>query len=250
MPRQISRDIKIVAIRLHERQLLDVTDILECCGFSRRTWFCVLKLWRETGDVVSESASLCGQVRSLDYSDVQYLQYLINQNPDYFLDELLRLLKTNRFISVHYSTICRELSRAGVSHKKLQKVANERNEDLWMDFIRQMAQHAPEEIGFIDEVSRDERSIGRHYGWARRGNRARKRQPFVYGRRTSTVGVLTLDGFISGTSVEGSLTKAGFWNGSSTVSCIACHSLTALSLTRSSAPEVHSIPWTAEHPCA
>ena len=210
MPRRISRDIKIAAIRLHERQLLDLTDILECCGFSRRTWFRILKLWRETGDVVSESASVVGQVRRLDYSDIRYLQDLIKQNPDYFLDELLYLLKTNRFISVHYSTICRELRRAGISRKKLQKVARERKEDLRMDFIRRMAQYAPEEIGFIDEVSRDERSLGRHYGWARRGSRARKKQPFVRGRRTSTVGVLTLDGFVSGTSVEGSLTKAVF----------------------------------------
>ena len=66
----------------------------------------------------------------------------------------------------------------------------------------------PEELGFIDEVSRDERSIGRHYGWSKRGRQAKKQQPFVRGHRTSTVGVLALDGFVAGTAVEGSLTKA------------------------------------------
>lgn len=95
-----------------------------------------------------------------------------------------------------------------MNHKKLQRIARERDEDQRIDFIRRMAQYDPGELGFIDEVSRDERSIGRHYGWSKRGRRAKKQQPFVRGRRTSTVGVLTLDGFVAGTAVEGSLTKA------------------------------------------
>ena len=50
--RFISRDVKIAAVRLYERGLLDLEEILDCCGFAHRTWFCVLKLWHETGDVV------------------------------------------------------------------------------------------------------------------------------------------------------------------------------------------------------
>jgi hypothetical protein len=207
MPRKISRDVKIAAIKLYERHLLDVDDILDCCNFSRRTWFRILKLWHETGDVVSETQSLSGRLRILEYGDIHYLQYLIEDNPDYFLDELLHLLKTNRFISLHFTTVFRELQRARVNHKKLQRIARERDEAQRIDFIRRMAQYDPEELGFIDEVSRDERSIGRHYGWSKRSRRAKKRQPFVRGRRTSTVGVLTLDGFVAGTAVEGSLTK-------------------------------------------
>ena len=73
-----------------------------------------------------------------------------------------------------------------------------------------MAQYSPEELGFIDEVSKDERTVGRRYGRSRRGTRARKSQPFVRGRRTSTVGILSVDGFVTGTSVEGLLMKASF----------------------------------------
>ena len=208
MPRHaISRDVKVAAIRLHERGLLDLEDILECCRFSERTWYRILKLWRTTGDVVSESTSLCGRLRILTHEDIRYLKFLINQNPDYFLNELLHLLKTNRFISLHYTTIHDELQRANVSRKKLQRVAKERNEERRADFIRRMAQYSPEELGFIDEVSRDERTIGRHYGRAVKGRRAHKQQPFVRGRRTSTVGVLSLDGFVARLTVEGSLTK-------------------------------------------
>ena len=183
MPRKISHDVKIVSVKLYERHLLDVDDILDCCNFSRRTWFQILKLWHKTGDIVSETQSLSGRLRTLEYGDICYLQFLIDDNPDY-LDELLHLLKTNQFISLHFTTVFRKLQRARVNHKKLQRIARERDEDWQIDFIRRMAQYDPEELGFIDEVSRDERSIGRHYGWLKKGRRAKKQQPFVQGRCT------------------------------------------------------------------
>jgi transposase len=233
--RIIHRDVKIAAIQLAERQLLPFNDILLCCGFSRRTFFRIMKLWRETGDVVNEPA-MRGRLRTLHCTDIHYLKQLIRQNPDYFLDELLRMLKTNRFISVHYTTIHDELTRAGVSRKRLQRIALERNEARRAGFISRMAQFDPEELGFIDEVSKDKRMVGRRYGRSKRGTRARKAQPFVRGRRTSTVGVLSVDGFVAGTSVEGSLTKASFlhWMEESVVSyCSSCPFLTNSSIVTS-----------------
>jgi len=247
MPYTISRDVKIAAIRLYERQLLELPEILECCGFSESTWYRILKLWRTTGDVLPESQSLQGRLRILDREDIQYLEFLIQQNPDYFLDELLHLLKTNRFISVHYTTIHRALERTCISRKKLLCIARERDEDQRAAFIGQMARYAPEELGFIDEVSRDERAVGRHYGRARKGRRARKAQPFVHGRRTSTVSVLTVDGFVSGMSVEGSLMKDAFlgWLEHSVVrSPFLLYTVYSPHL----ASQVHSLSWPSECP--
>jgi hypothetical protein len=250
MPRRaISRDVKIAAIRLYERQLLDLPDIIECCGISERTWYRILKLWRTAGDVVSESTSLRGRLRILNHEDIRYLKFLIHQNPDYFLDELLHLLKTNRFVSLHYTTIHHELEHARVSRKRLQRVAMERNEDRRADFIRRMAYYSPEELGFIDEVSRDERTLGRHYGRAGKGCRARKKQPFVRGRRTSTVGVLSLDGFVARSTVEGSFTKVLFldWLEHDVV-CSAFSCPTAYS--PSTAPQVQRLSRPVECPGA
>jgi transposase len=210
MYHKISRDVKIAAIRLHERELLSLDHILDCCGFSDRTFYRVLKLWRETGDVVGPKKSLAGRLRALNHNDVQYLTTLISQNPDYFLDELLQLLATNRFISINYTTIHKELIHSGISHKRLSRIAIERDEDRRIDFIRRMAQYTPEELGFLDEVSKDERTVGRQWGRSKRRRRAVKAQPFVRGRRTSTVGLLSIDGFVAGTTVEGSLTRVVF----------------------------------------
>jgi len=86
---------------------------------------------------------------------------LVHQWPDWFLDKLLNLLDTNRFISVHYTTIHRELERAGISLKKLWIIAKEHDEDLQADFIWQMGQYSAKELGFLNEFSKDERTIKR-----------------------------------------------------------------------------------------
>jgi transposase len=210
MYRKISRDVKIAAVRLYELGLIDLSDILSCCNFSERTWYRVYRLWKETHDVVRQQPKYNSSACSLHHDDIQYLLCLMRANPDWFLDEFLHLLKTNRFISVHYTTIHRELERANLSRKKLLRVAAERNEDSRAQFMLRMARYAPEELGFIDETSKDERTVGRRYGRSRKGTRCRKKQPFVRGRRTSTEALLSLDGIVACTVVEGSMTKEKF----------------------------------------
>jgi len=146
------------------------------------TFFRVQKIFRETGDVVKPRSAYCGHPRIQNHADVHYLIELIQHCPDWFLDELQGLLERNRFISVHYTTIHQELLRAGISLKKLHKVASERNEDLHADFIRQMARYEPEELIFIDKMSKDERTPVRRYGRAPRSEQASIIGPFVRGK--------------------------------------------------------------------
>ncbi|KAG5649177.1 hypothetical protein H0H81_005654, partial [Sphagnurus paluster] len=121
-------------------------------------------LWRRTGDMVKHSTRHHGHSRLLEREDLQYVLDLIKHNATYFLGKLLHLLRTNRFISVHYTTIHRELERAGISRKRLRKIAAERDELGRAAFIGRMAQYSPEELGFIDEMSTDRRVMGRQYG--------------------------------------------------------------------------------------
>ena len=51
----IHHDVKIAAIQLFECQLIPLNDILLCCGLSQRTFYRILKLWRETGDVTKQA---------------------------------------------------------------------------------------------------------------------------------------------------------------------------------------------------
>lgn len=48
--------------------------------------------------------------------------------------------------------------QVGVSRKKLKKIAAERNEEDQNDFIHRMAQYDPEELGFVDETSKKDKT--------------------------------------------------------------------------------------------
>ncbi|OAX30687.1 hypothetical protein K503DRAFT_819222 [Rhizopogon vinicolor AM-OR11-026] len=153
--RKISRDVKLVAIQLPQHDLLPLPDILQRCGFSERTWFRILKQWWETGNVNRQpSRVLRGHLRTLDHEDIDCLLHLVRQN-HCFLDKFMHMLKTNRFISVHFTTIFRKLERIGLSYIKLKWITKECNKTLHAEFIARMGQYDPSELGFIDETSKD-----------------------------------------------------------------------------------------------
>ena len=208
--RKISRDLKLAAMNLYERGLISLDDILDCVGFSERTFYCMLSLWRETGNVIKYTHGLRGRPRLLVFDDLQYLLHLFRHCPDWFLDELADLLHENRFISVHFSTILRELARAGYSIKKLKRIAAEHNEDKRAEFVYRMAEYTQDQLGFLDETSKDEKTPGRCRGRAKKGRRARRRQVFVRGHQLSGTGLLTIDGMVTSTVVEGSMMTESF----------------------------------------
>ena len=92
-------------MNLYECELILLDNILDCVGFSEQTFYCVLSLWRETGNVIKYTHGLCGRPRLLVFGDLQYLLHLVHHHPDWFLNELADLLHENHFISVHFSTI-------------------------------------------------------------------------------------------------------------------------------------------------
>jgi len=190
--RKISCDVKVAALRLYHDQILPRAAILDYLGLSSRTFDRVHAIWAATGDVVNHPNGIRGRPRSLHFSDIDYLKRLIKHRPDWFLDELQYMLKTNRFIAAHYTTIHRELVRAGISSKKIKKAAAERNEALRADFIGRMAQYSPEQLGFLDETSKDERTSFRARGRSRKGSRTVNKGVFIRGRRFLAEGLLTM----------------------------------------------------------
>jgi len=89
-------------------------------------------------------------------------------------------------------------------------IAIKRDEEKHAAFVERMAQYLPEELGFLDEIFKDACTTRRTSGWSKKGKCVEKKQAFVRGRRTSTEALLTLDGIVAGTVVEGSMTKKTF----------------------------------------
>ncbi|KAJ7036319.1 hypothetical protein C8F04DRAFT_1210102 [Mycena alexandri] len=161
--RSISRNVKIAALNLYERGHLPLKEILAWVGFSRSTFFRVLHLWRTTGDVERKS-NRTGRPRLLHHDDITYLLLLVQERPD--------CSSNNRFISIHYTTIHRELERAGMSTKKLSEIAAERCEPSRLDHVRQISQYPAHFLGFLDETSKNDKTPGRRLGRAKKGKRA------------------------------------------------------------------------------
>jgi transposase len=207
---KISQDIEIAAINLYDINVFTVQEI-QLVGFSEHTFWQIHRLWTNIGDVVSHKYGYrYGRTRILHIEDVQYLVCLIRHRPDWFLDELLDFLQHNRFISAYYTTIHHELIRCGVSLKKLKVIAVERNEERRMEFIHKMSQYEPEEIGFLDETSKNNKIPSRFRGHATRNHHAEMKQVFVRGHCLSATGLLTVDGIIVSTVVEGSMTRVKY----------------------------------------
>ena len=175
----ISPDIKRAAITIYKNNLMDLDNILDCLDMSESTSFHALQQYWETVDIEQPKSTTHGRPWKLHFDDLSYMTASINHCPDWFLDELLGLLDMNWFISVHFTTIYWELEHAGVSLKKLWWIAKECDEDLHADFVRTMGQYQPEEIGFLDQFSKDEHMLHQHCGQAKRGKCAMMWGAFV-----------------------------------------------------------------------
>jgi transposase len=71
-----------------------------------------------------------GRPRKALHEDVQYLIRLAHHKPTLFLDEYQQRLKGYRLLSLSMATIHRELQRAGLSTKQVQKMAAEKDLSL------------------------------------------------------------------------------------------------------------------------
>ncbi|KAG2038615.1 hypothetical protein BDR03DRAFT_1043586, partial [Suillus americanus] len=88
-----------------QQGILRPSDILDCVGFLCCTFYRIKKLHDETGNVVKPRSEYLGRPRTLNFEDLQYLLELVHHRPDWFLDELTALMKHNRFVAMHYTTI-------------------------------------------------------------------------------------------------------------------------------------------------
>lgn len=95
-----------------------------------------------------------------------------------------------------------------MSHKKLKRIACKHDDLARAPFTRHMVQYSPEELVFLDEVSKDERTLGRHYGRALMGLHATSAQSFIRGSHYTACSLMTVDGITATKIVEGSMTKA------------------------------------------
>jgi transposase len=212
--RKISADIKQCAVTLWNCgwQLGVIGNIL---GISQRSIY----RWQENlgqhGSVLPPPSPLRGRPRLIARATLDVVQTLLEKDPDLFVDELLLCLALHHDIAVSPSTLHRNLREAGLTHKRIQKIASERNEQQWQDWkslLREEFRGDGREFVCLDETSKDERSYARRYGWASSGKRPQLRDVFVRGDRYSLLAAMTVEGYIAACVIPGSFDSIEFYD--------------------------------------
>ncbi|CAB4491539.1 unnamed protein product [Rhizophagus irregularis] len=168
------------------------------------------KLWKNIKNPIKANP---GRKKSFNNSDLNVLTQLINEKPDMYLDEMAveMALRTGKTISI--ASIWRSLKYCRITRKKLEKAVKERSEILRGHYIMTIGMYFQlEQLIFIDESAKDERTACRQYGYSSRNQAAVKKVVFLRGVRYTILPALSLDGIIALDIMEDSCNKERFRN--------------------------------------
>ncbi|GBB83722.1 hypothetical protein RclHR1_01040027 [Rhizophagus clarus] len=129
----------------------------------------------------------------------------------WYLDELVHEMEQRIGKLVSIPTLWRSLKFCGITRKKIQKASKERSDILRGVYLYNIGMnYTAEQLIFIDESAKDERTLTRLYGYSSINTRAKKSVVFVRGKRYTILPALSLEGFIAVDIMEGSCDKERF----------------------------------------
>jgi transposase len=186
-------------------------DICEIFGISQAS----LRRWRQNielhGTPIPPPSLILGRPRTLTTRITHDLYTLIEDAPDMFLDEIQDWLALAHDVRLSRTALFENIRDAGISYKLLRKAAAERDDAERARWIHNVNTHfVAQQMVFVDETSKDDRTIYRHYGRAPAGQRATLNANFTRGERYSIVAGLSLQGYEAVKVVQGSVDGTEF----------------------------------------
>ena len=186
-------------------------DICEIFGISFRS----LQRWQRNQDLYGNPLPprlpLLGRRRILNADMTHDLYTLLEEAPEMYLDEIQDWLAVTHDVKLSKTALFENIRDAGITYKLLRKAAAERDDDARAEWMDDMNTHfVSQQLVFIDETSKDDRTVYRHYGRAPAGHRATIHANFVRGDRYSMVAALSLQGYEAVRIVSGSVDSHEF----------------------------------------
>ncbi|GES80747.1 homeodomain-like protein [Rhizophagus clarus] len=126
-----------------------------------------------------------GWHKLLNYGEMKVIREIIQEKSDSYLDELVKEIENRINKTISTSTLSRYLDHCG-------------------------SQYRPDQLIFIDESSKDERTLNRSYGYSNRGCKFQHNVIFLRGKRYTILPALSFDGYIAVDIIEGSCNKERF----------------------------------------
>ena len=206
MPKSYSEDLRWRAVWLSIVRGITPSEIAEVLFMSKRSIQRYLSLFHSTGSVAPrERRGGCGKILT-ELEQLTVIQSLIH-TPSLFLHEIQSQLYDTTGKWIHPSTICRTIHQLNFTHKSIQTIALQQNEEARIRFMAEVSMYHPDMFIWIDETGSDRRNSIRSYGYSLRGMRAIGHDLRVSGKRISAIPVLTTRG------VEDVYTTTGSVNG-------------------------------------
>ena len=193
----ISTDLKQRALWLLAAGYLldDICTILNISSQSAQRWANDLATH---GHVLPPQNPLQGQQHTLNAIHIYGLIGIIEASPAMYLDELQDWLALEHNMLISKMMLHNSIHNARLSYKLLHRRAVERDEGVreqWKEDVRINFMVA--QMVWMDESSKDDHMIYRHYEHAPTGQRAVIDAQFVRGQRYSILPAMTIDGYIS-----------------------------------------------------
>jgi hypothetical protein len=205
-----SLDLKARVPKLRARGW-KVPAICDVLGLRRTCVYNVLHYHRTYGVPANLAARKAGRPRTFNGIQLAAFKDLQSQHPTAYQDELARMALALG-VKATQPTISRTLGRLRHTRRKIALQAREADPLLQAVFMNRIGRLVsdPYQLMFIDESSKDERTLIRRHCYGPAGQRIHVSGPFVRGTRYSVLPVLTLDGMIAYKVVEGSVKAEEF----------------------------------------
>jgi hypothetical protein len=147
-----------------------------------------------------------GRPRVLNGDMTHDLYTLLEEAPEMYLSEIQDWIALAYEVHISKSALHQNILDAGITFKLLRRAAAERDEDFRQEWKQDVNAHfMASQMVFVDETSKDDRTVYRHYGRSIAGRRATISANFMRGERYSLVAALSLGGYEAVRVVPGSV---------------------------------------------
>lgn len=187
-------------------------QVIEAIGVSRRS----IDRWvdnYETFGSVKPPAVISGRPRVLKPDAIEGLTDLLAESPGLYLDEIAEYLALYHDEPLSITALHDNLTELGITRKIMRRAALERDDALraaWLEDT--LLRYTADEMVFLDESSKDGRTVFRKYGRAPQGKRPVIQESNDRGTRYSILPAITINGYIAVRVIEGSVDGAEFFD--------------------------------------